>query len=77
MDSKYTFLDVFLTVESNKSGPETIRLSFLGENRKKPFFGLKISPKNRIFGLLGHIIINLIEMLPKFAQIKFKIWQIQ
>ena len=53
MDSKYTFLDVFLTVESNKSGPETIRLSFLGENRKKPFFGPKIGLKTGFLDFWG------------------------
>ena len=56
MQSKYTFLDVFLAVESNKSGPEMIRMSFLGENCEKPFFGPKIGPKNRFFGFLGHLI---------------------
>ena len=52
----YTFLDVFLAVESIKSGPEAISSSFPGWNREKPIFRPKIGPKNVFFLILTQLI---------------------
>ena len=57
-DSRYTFLDVFLTIESIKSGFEAISLSFPGQNRKKLIFGSKIGQKTMFFEFLSKLILS-------------------
>ena len=45
--------DVISTKKSIKIGPNIFRLTFLGQNRKKPFFGPKNGQKTGFFGVFG------------------------
>ena len=72
MDLENTFLDLFLTVESTKSGLKMIRMSLRGQNLKsqKIDFWPKIRPKIGVFVTFEAI--NFHVLLSKFAHLLFQ-----